>query len=145
MWTCVSEPRHPCLVCRPSRPTTVLVDSRFLAVLGHLFFQWPNPRHRAHRLGCNVGPGFHGGLLKDWSPLQEGGAFMGSPAGFPKAAGSIANLWSALLLSSLHLFSVSFLASVSLFLNTLLAISISWELDIDNTPSSFWSFLLISG
>ena len=70
---------------------------------------------------------------------------MGSPAGFPKAAGSIANLWSALLLSSLHLFSVSFLASVSLFLNTLLAISISWELDIDNTPSSFWSFLLISG
>ena len=70
---------------------------------------------------------------------------MGSPAGLPKAAASTANLWSALLVSSLRLFSVSFLASTSLFLNTFFAISISWELDIDNTPSSFWSFLLISG
>ena len=114
----ISEPQQPYLISKSASPTAAGAFSSLL-VLGNSFFQWTKPQHQAHWFGCNGARGLHWYRLKDCLVPGAGGGFSGGlEIDFPRAATSIANLWSVLFCSSLHLFSYFF--SMSLFWNTLL-------------------------
>ena len=130
---CVFEPQHPYSASSSASPKTANASYFPRLFWGHSFFQWPKPRYQAHWFGCRVVLGFLvGGLPGDQRWFRGGGGFGEGPGkGLPKAANN-SILWSALLLPSLRFFSAFFFASTSLFLNTLLAISIC-ELVMANT------------